>query len=114
MKNSAIENANLIYICGKNATIDWQSIKFPEFQTFTVAVQRLLNSVGELDENDYWLTLIRKIRRFRFNAIAAPLSEMDLQAQLNELISHLIVEKERFSYSNPDAAEHFSQLLALS
>jgi len=80
MKTSTIENTDEIYDCIKNASIDWRSIKFKEFQVFTHVVQGLVNNIGELDDDDDWFSLVKRIRGFRFNAIAAPLSEEFLQA----------------------------------
>src|SRR5688572_1338949 len=102
MRTPTIENTGQIYNCSINASIQWRSIKFKDFQIFTHAVQGLVDSIGELDNDDDWFSLVKRIRGFRFNAIAAPLSETFLQAQLRELIDWLHANKIRFNYSHPN------------
>ena len=114
MRTTGIEATNDVFDCSKKATISWQSISFSEFQLFTHAVQRLLNAVGSLDEDDYWFKLLSQIRRFRFDAIAAPLSEDWLQSELHNLIGRLQKDLGNFSASHPDAKEYYLQLLRIS
>jgi hypothetical protein len=113
MKKSSFEEITNIYTCGNNASMNWRSVKFPEFQNFTHVVQKLINSVGELEENDMWFRLIKKVRGFRFNAIASPLSEQLIEEKLADLISHLQENKNRFVQSHPDALVHFDQLMQI-
>ena len=113
MKTSTIESIDKIHLCSKNAAINWRSIKFPEFQSFTYAVQKLINAVGEIDDDDYWFSLVRRIRKFRFDSIASPFSDLALQMQLQEVISRLRLDKIKFSLSHPNAFEQYNQLLII-
>src|SRR5258706_5924419 len=113
MKKSSFEETTNIYTCGKNASMNWRSVKFPEFQNFTHVVQKLINSVGELEENDTWFRLIKKVRGFRFNAIASPLSEQLIEEKLADLINHLQENKNRFIQSHPNALIHLEQLMQI-
>jgi hypothetical protein len=113
MRISSFKETSKIYECSKNAFIFWRSVNFPEFQNFTWVVQKLINSVGELDEDDEWFKLIKKVRGVRFNAIASPLLERYLQEQLEELINHLQNNRVRFIKSLPNAAIHYDSLLQI-
>jgi hypothetical protein len=110
MKLSDIDAINKIYTCSKSASLTWKSIEFPEFSNFTYAVQKLLNAVGDLDEDDYWYSFLKKIKRFRFDAVASPLSEEFLQESLIKLISDIQREKKPFITSHPNANAQYEIL----
>lgn len=105
------DEANDVYECSANATIQWSSIKFSELQVFTRAVQDLINSLGKLDENDYWFDFQRKIRIFRFTIIACPLSESLLKEKLANFLVHLRETKDNFLQSHPNAATQYENLI---
>ena len=114
MKISSVEETSNVYICSKNASINWHSIKFPELQTFTRVIQELVNNVGELDNDDEWFGLLKKVRGVRFDMIAAPLPENLLGEKLTELIHYLEVNKNRFAHSHPDASDQYTYLIQIS
>ena len=100
-----------VYNCSANATLQWSSIKFSELHVFTRAVQVLINSLGKLDEGDYWFDFQRRIRVFRFNLIACPLSENILQERLADLLAYLQETRSTFLQSRPDAADQYENLM---
>lgn len=100
-----------IYKCSANATLKWNSIKFDELRAFTHAVQGLLNNLGKVDEDNFWFGLLRKIRVFRFNSIACPLSEDILQGRLAELLAYLQETSGTFMQSHPDVIHQYDNLI---
>lgn len=101
-----------IYKCSANATMQWNSIKFDELRAFTHAVQGLMNNLGKLEEGDFWFSLLRRIRVFRFNSIACPLSEDILQERLANLLAYLQETSDSFLLSHPDAIHPYDNLIA--
>lgn len=114
MKISSIDETNSVYACSKNASINWHSIKFPELQTFTRVIQDLVNNVGELDNDDEWFGLLKRVRGVRFDVIAAPLPENLLEEKFTELIHYLNVNKNRFARSHPNASDQYNHLIQIS
>lgn len=105
------EQVNHLYKFSANATMQWNSIKFSELQFFTRIVQVLINNLGKLDDDDYWFNFQRKIRIFRFNLMACPLSENILEERLTEFLAYLRETRATFFQSHPDASEQFENLL---
>jgi hypothetical protein len=114
MKISSIDETNNVYACSKNASINWHSIKFSELQTFTRVIQELVNNIGELDNDDEWFGLLKRVRGVRFDMIAAPLPENLLEEKLTELIHYLDVNKNRLAHSHPNASDQYTHLIKSS
>ena len=111
MKTPTVESTDVVYRCGREASITCTSIAYPEFGAFTRAVEDLVNAVGKLDEDDYWLPMLRKVRRFRFEALASPIPADLLHARLTELLTSLEANIDTFGRSYPDCLSRYRRLI---
>ena len=86
MNEKTISSVNDVYSSSKKVTIKRLSVKFPELHNFSSQLDRLVRYLGETTQDDFWKSIIRKLKRFRFEIIAAPLSQDLLYANIQELL----------------------------
>src|SRR6266852_3635076 len=91
---SAIDLAVLgrLYVEGATATIRQHRVHHDEFRSFCVALGQLQRALRDLEsETDpYWTPLMRTAKRFRFDAMASPMtfSKVGLLGSVSSLRSH--------------------------
>ena len=104
----AVDN---IYSCGKGVSVKWHSVKFPELRLFAVSLDRFVGSLGECTKEDFWIPVIRKAKRFRFDCCAAPLSEDILQGYLADLVLSITDKVASCQLMYPNASKQLTHLL---
>jgi len=72
VKATTLVEAGLVYSCGDSTQIHYPTIQCPTFQTFCVYLDRLKHMLGELNEDQYWITYLRQVQRYRFQICATP------------------------------------------
>lgn len=85
MKPVSIIAASDVYACSENISIKLHSVEYPELQVFSNDFNRFINLLGETIEEDYWAFYVRRLRRFRFDICAAPLSAQYLENYSTDL-----------------------------
>jgi hypothetical protein len=108
----AVTDADSVYRCFRKASIEWRPVKYSELQAFTLAVQKIKDATGQLDEDNFWFRVISSLRRFRFEILAIPLSEKDLQRRSRELLLLLRDVQGAFGESFPNGSNDFAGLIA--
>jgi hypothetical protein len=111
MKVIPIESADNIYKCGKVVSIRWRVVKFPEMKAFATLLDKLVWALGESAKDDYWIRVIRDLKRFRFDCCAAPLSNEILQQYVTDLSLCLKGMIDPCKAMYPNASRQLSQLL---
>lgn len=111
MNEKTLSSVNEVYSSSKKVTIKRLSVKFPELCNFSLQLDRLVRYLGESIQDDFWKSIIRKLKRFRFEIIAAPLSQDLLHANIQELLVGLKPSIEECRVMYPTLVQPFIDLL---
>lgn len=111
MKIIPIESVSPVYSCAKGTILKYCSIKFPELRIFSASLKNFIFVLGGSEEDDFWRPIIRKLRRFRFDLCAAPLTEEIFQNQLAGLLAYLQENSNLCSQMYPGAIKYYSELI---
>jgi hypothetical protein len=109
--STTIGSVDNVYASGSAATIKWHSVKFPEFRFYAKALSWFLSELGEATKDDEWQPIINKLKRFRFDVCAAPLSEDLLKARLSSIQLTLLGQDEYCRSVYPNAHSRFTTLV---
>jgi hypothetical protein len=112
MNIALLESIDDVYGCGKRVSIRWQSTKFPEFKSFAVSLDRFISALGDSTKDDYWVSLVRRLKRFRFDCCAAPLQLEILQKYVKDLLFSLEPTVEGCQAMYPNAMRQLALLMA--
>jgi len=82
-------DAGCIYACSETARLSYHSLQCPALKAFCIALDQLEHILGELSEDEYWITFLRQARRYRFQMCAAPFSPDQQRKITQELVSNL-------------------------
>jgi hypothetical protein len=74
MRDFTFEQADEVYKCCDNHTVDVQVVNNEPAQRFALLLRRLERELGELANESYWVNLLRPFRRYRFNIAVLPLA----------------------------------------
>lgn len=111
MKAVSLESVDSIYRCGKGFSLRWQSVRFPELQKFYLAIDRLCNALGEDAKNDFWVSIIRKLKKFRFDTCAAPMDEAYIKKIIQELDTFLREKEHQISLMYPNQSRFYTFII---
>ena len=86
MKAISLVDAGLIYSCSDSAQFNYHAIQCHALKAFCVGLDQLEHALGELNEEEYWLTYLRQVRRYRFQICATPFSSDQQGKNSQELV----------------------------
>lgn len=69
----SISSVNEIYDCSHNIDIRYCSVPHRRLSEFCFSLRRIERKLGDLAEDDYWVSILRFFKRVRFTLLAAPL-----------------------------------------
>ena len=73
MRYLSLPEANRLYINSNKVYITWRPVKQDVFRDFYLLLRKFERRLGDEVKDDFWRSLIRILRRYRFEACAAPL-----------------------------------------
>jgi len=110
MKIASIEDITSIYGHAETVSMQWRSIKLPELKGFSLGVERLVNAVGDLDQDTHWGKFMRRLRQFRFSCMATAYSKNFFEQNLDAILADLSRNENMFGLSYPDARPAYQTL----
>lgn len=110
MKIGSIEDITSIYGHAETVSMQWRSIKLPELKGFSLGVERLVNAVGDLDQDTHWGKFMRRLRQFRFSCMATAYSKNFFAQNLDAILADLSRNENMFGLSYPDARPAYQTL----
>jgi hypothetical protein len=89
VKAISLADADPIYACSDSTQIHSHAIQCSDLKNFCSNLDRLERSLGELNEDQYWITYLRQVRRYRFQLCATPLTPDQQGKSTLELVTGL-------------------------
>src|ERR1700749_1961406 len=73
MRIITLEAASAVYSCRSGIVVRHHRVAHDAFREFSFRLRNFERALGEEAENEYWRTFVRRLKRYRFEATAAPL-----------------------------------------
>ncbi len=73
MNQISIRDASVVYSCRRAAVVRHRRVTHDGFRDFSLRLQNFERALGEEGKDEYWQTFVRRLKRYRFEASAAPL-----------------------------------------
>ena len=112
MSTSLLAQANDIYKCSQNFTIEYHNIEHSEIYSYSIQLKNLFSSLREARLDDYWREKKWKLRRIPFLLSVAPLDKGYLEREISIIIHFLENEIDSCEQFYPDHSRNFSTLIS--
>ena len=94
MREVSFLDTDRVYGCSTNASLRIHRIEHQGFREYSLSFRELVQKLGDDAQDEYWISVLRKLGGYRFEASAAPLSFSDpaigAQAACEFLREHLV------------------------
>jgi len=81
--------ADRLYVSRQHRALAYHRARHADFERFCQATGHILHAIGEAAMDDEWLRLVRTLRRYRFDHLAAPLAFSDPASMPHFGVDHL-------------------------
>lgn len=112
MRLITLEAASAVYSCRSGIVVRHHRVAHDAFRDFSFRLRNFERALGEEAENEYWRTFVRRLKRYRFEATAAPLPFGNYVLMPPELLRWLDDHLRQCRMLYPQFAEAGSALIA--
>jgi hypothetical protein len=89
MKALTINEANSVFVCNGRTDVKIHNIQAPMLKVFHRNISKFLGTIWDNSKDDFWVPIIRGLKRVRFDISAAPLRQDAINKSTEELHNFL-------------------------